>query len=213
MSTNNSPVTARRWALRYAALALTAAAFLSSCSKDRPETPAPAVDAAARTADVSVVPRAPYAIPDTLKAPAGAPLLASVFGQGVQIYEVRALAADPNRFEWAFVASEATLYGTDNFVVGRHYGGPTWESNDRSTVVGRVLVRRDAPYRLFNIPWLLLASRANTGTGIFSRVAYVQRLNTWGGQAPPAVTATRATLGRQVRIPYTSTYLFYGAVQ
>lgn len=206
-TTFRRPIVATHYLRLLPLLALTA---LLACSRDKQEAPAPTT-AATATADATALTLSPrYAIPDTLQAPAPAVLLASFFATGVQIYEVRATAANPNVFEWAFVAPEATLYGADNFVVGRHYAGPTWESNDGSTVVGRVISRLDAPVSTFNIPWLLLASRANTGAGFFSRVTYVQRLNTKGGQSPPAQTATRATLGRQARIPYASTYFFYG---
>lgn len=193
------------------AFVLAAAATLAACSKDKQESPKPVTNATATSADSSVLSPGPlYTIPDTLKAPTNAVLLASFFAAGVQIYEVRATAADPNRYEWAFVAPEATLYGADYLVVGRHYAGPTWESNDGSTVVGRVISRRDAPRSTTDIPWLLLTNRTNTGTGIFSRVSYVQRLNTHGGQAPAARTAVKATLGTRVRIPYVATYTFYG---
>ena len=194
-------------------LLLGAAGLLPACSSDKQENPAPVgTTTASGTEDISILGLRPrYVIPDTLQAPAGTVLLASLFATGVQIYEVRARAANPNQFEWAFVAPEATLYGADQFVVGQHYAGPTWESNDGSTVVGRLVASQPAPASAFSIPWLLLTSRLNTGDGVFSRVAYVQRLNTRGGQAPPAQTATRATLGRRARIPYTSTYLFYAS--
>lgn len=200
-----------RWAVARAFVLALAATTLAACSKDRQENPRPVTDATTASADSFLSSLGPfYPIPDTLKAPANAVLLASLFAAGVQVYEVRATAANPDQYEWAFVAPEATLYGADHFVVGSHYAGPTWESNDGSTVVGRVIARQDAPRSTRDIPWLLLASRATTGTGIFNGVSYVQRLNTRGGQAPAARTATKATLGVRARIPYVATYTFYG---
>ena len=69
--------------------------------------------------------------------------------------------------------------------VSLHFGGPTWQSNSGSKVVGKLLqacpaLDPDA------IPWLLLASvpELTEGPGIFDRVTFIQRVNTVGGNAP-----------------------------
>ena len=99
------------------------------------------------------------------------------FGVGVQIYQW-------NGSSWVFVAPEAVLYANagDDGVVGIHFGGPTWQSNSGSKVVGTVLQfctpDPDA------IPWLLLKAVSSEGPGIFDGVTYIQRLNTVGGKAP-----------------------------
>lgn len=51
---------------------------------------------------------------------------------GVQIYRW-------NGTSWDLVAPDATLYAESGYYgkVARHYGGPTWESNSGSKVVGR----------------------------------------------------------------------------
>ncbi|HJZ80880.1 MAG TPA: DUF3455 domain-containing protein, partial [Pyrinomonadaceae bacterium] len=56
------------------------------------------------------------------------------------------------------------------------------------------------------IPWLLLEAVSTSGPGIFSRVTYIQRLNTTGGLAPgvPGLIA-----GETAEVPYTAQYFFY----
>ena len=60
-----------------------------------------------------------------------------------------------------------------------------------------------------SIPWLLLEATASDGPGIFSRVTYIQRVNTVGGLAP----STPGTVVGEVReIPYMAEYFFYRAL-
>ena len=58
------------------------------------------------------------------------------------------------------------------------------------------------------IQWLLLMATSNTGTGVFSDVTFVQRLNTAGGPAP-ATGCDSTTTGTDVRIPYSADYYFF----
>jgi Protein of unknown function (DUF3455) len=84
----------------------------------------------------------PVVVPQNL-APAANEKYAFVLpAKGVQIYECR-IAAD-GKAAWAFVAPEAELLDTSGKLVGKHYGGPTWESNDGSKTVGTVKQRADA---------------------------------------------------------------------
>jgi hypothetical protein len=125
---------------------------------------------------------------------------------GVQIYECRATKDDPSRFEWVFKAPEADLLDAAGKLVGRHYGGPTWEGADGSKVVGEVKAK-DTSFSTGSIPWLLLGAKDTSGVGLFSSVKSIQRLNTTGGAAP--AEATPAQAGREARVPYTATYAFY----
>jgi hypothetical protein len=136
-----------------------------------------------------------------LQVPEGNKVAFHVYAEGVQIYVW-------NSTNWAFVAPEAVLSADAGFkgVVGTHYGGPTWESNSGSKVVGAVLERctpdPDA------IPWLLLEAASTEGPGIFQQVTYIQRVNTVGGLAP---TDPGDFVGEEARVPYTTEYLFYRA--
>jgi hypothetical protein len=58
------------------------------------------------------------------------------------------------------------------------------------------------------VPWLLLRATSTTGTGVFSNVTYVQRLNTTGGVAP-ATGCDASTSGMDTSVAYTADYLFY----
>jgi Protein of unknown function (DUF3455) len=91
--------------------------------------------------------------------------------------------------------------------IGRHYGGPTWEANDGSKVVGEVQERADAP-RPGAVPWLLLKARSNQGEGTFKGVTYIQRVDTEGGTAPTDGCDAQHS-GAEVRVDYKAAYYFY----
>jgi hypothetical protein len=150
-------------------------------------------------------------IPPNLKVPAGNELFSRVYAKGFQIYRCTQDKSDSNHFSWVFIAPAADLYTHAKYThpVGKHYAGPTWESTDGSKVVGVKLQQADAPDPNA-IPWLLLRSASTTGSGIFTTVTFIQRLNTTGGKVPSAM-ADRAHLGQEVQVPYTAEYLFYRA--
>jgi len=76
-------------------------------------------------------------VPENLRAPAGQVLALEAQATGVQIYECNANRTDPSKFEWIFKAPEADLFDNAGRRIGKHYAGPTWESNDESKVQGR----------------------------------------------------------------------------
>src|SRR4051812_28470869 len=100
-----------------------------------------------------------------LQAPAGSKVAFHAFGVGVQIYRWSGTG-------WAFVAPEAVLYANagDDAEIGIHFGGPTWQSNSGSKVVGARI--RDCTPDPIAIPWLLLGAASAEGPGIFGRVTY-----------------------------------------
>jgi hypothetical protein len=69
----------------------------------------------------------PY--PDSLQVPEGNKFLLQTFAKGVQIYQVKRSATDPNVFSWVNIAPLATLYARPDFVnpVINHFAGPSWE--------------------------------------------------------------------------------------
>jgi hypothetical protein len=120
---------------------------------------------------------------------------------GVQIYRWSGAS-------WDFVAPEANLYADAGFrgKVGTHYAGPTWESNSGSQVVAS-RVNGCTPDSTA-IPWLLLKKVSTDGPGIFSRVTFIQRVNTTGGLRPEI---PGSIVGEEKRVPYTAEYYFYRA--
>jgi hypothetical protein len=147
--------------------------------------------------------------PGPLRVPADQALIKQLHATGVQIYECQPAKNDPSQFEWAFKAPEANLATKGGRIVGKHYAGPTWESNDGSRVVGEVIGNSPSPTPN-SIAWLLLKAKATAGNGLFTHVQFIQRLNTVGGSVPVA-GCRREQAGQQLRAAYTADYVFYGA--
>jgi len=143
------------------------------------------------------------ALPPSLTVPAGNELAFALEAEGVQIYTCAASAAS---FGWAFQAPEAKLSEASGPAAGTHYAGPTWESTDGSKVVGAKL--EAATPDAAAIPWLLLRAASHAGSGRMEQVTFVQRIRTWGGNAPQrGCDATHA--GEVARVPYRAVYCFY----
>jgi Protein of unknown function (DUF3455) len=163
------------------------------------------VVAGCTTPKVATIP----SVPDNLRAPATEVVSLETEATGVQIYECNARKDEPARFEWIFKALEADLYDGAGNKIGKHYAGPTWESNDGSKVVGEVKARDNGPDPSA-IPWLLLSAKSTSGTGVFGKTKSIQRVRTVGGQAPiEACSQTQA--GKTARVGYKATYYFYVA--
>jgi hypothetical protein len=144
----------------------------------------------------------PSQIPDALKAPAGVVLKQKLSAKGVQIYQCQGA-------EWKFLGPQAQLFDATGRQVASHYAGPTWEAADGSAVVGDIKAHEDAA-EPGAIAWLLLSAKSTRGSGVFSQVQNIQRLQTVGGKAPTA--ACDAGNANQVeRVPYTAIYYFYVA--
>jgi hypothetical protein len=128
-----------------------------------------------------------------------------VYARGVQIYRWNIVTA-----KWDFVAPVASLFAEENYFgeVGIHYVGPTWESKSGSKVEGRRVTGTGCTPDPNSIPWLLLSKFRTEGSGIFSSVTFIQRVNTTGGNAPADPGAYD---GEVKEIPYTAEYYFYRA--
>jgi hypothetical protein len=145
--------------------------------------------------------RAPE-VPATIAVPEGQKVHFYGFALGVQIYTW-------NGTNWGSSVPEAVLFDNAGNVVATHFGGPTWESNSGSQVVGSlpplaVVVDPTA------IPWLRLAtvpSRTH-GPGIFAEITFIHRVNTVGGKAP---SEAGTFVGQVARVPYAADYYFYRA--
>jgi hypothetical protein len=125
---------------------------------------------------------------------------------GVQIYSCNATATG---FGWGLVAPRANLYDDKGKLIATHFGGPTWQANDGSRVVGQRVDQAPADNA---IPWLLL-SAASTSAGPdgdrLAHTTFIQRIATTGGLAPAAGECNSATAGDIREIPYTADYYFW----
>jgi hypothetical protein len=130
-------------------------------------------------------------------------------GAGVQIYQCRAAKDDAGRFEWQLKVPEADLFNPAGVKIGKHYGGPTWEANDGSKVIGELVARVDSTDPNA-IAWLLLRAKSTSGAGIFGGVRFIQRLHTVGGNAS-SEGCNPTSAGVESRVAYTADYWFYAA--
>jgi hypothetical protein len=141
--------------------------------------------------------------PDILYVPAGNVLLLRGYGIGVQKY-----TCPVNPVSQA-VPHAILLAGDENKgdLVAIHFGGPTWQALDGSSVVGDAANAKHFPAPdAEGVDWLLLPAKATSGYGLFSRVTYIQRLYTDGGKPPASCNLNQI----EVLVEYSAQYLFYG---
>ncbi len=157
-------------------------------------------------------------IPPALAVPAGATLAVQYHGSGVQIYTctpsggaggAAGSGADAGAisYSWVLKGPDAKLYDASGAQVGTHTIGPAWNSSDGSIVNGTKVEQVNST-AAGAIPWLLLRASSTSGTGVFSNVTYVQRLNTNGGAAP-ATGCSASTSEMDTSVSYTADYYFY----
>ena len=146
----------------------------------------------------------PAGVPTTLAPDADQTIKASVTGVGVQIYMCNATATG---FAWTFVAPQANLLDDCDKLIGTHFIGPTWQSNDGSSVVAAKAA--GATVDASAVPWLWLKATSHGATsGRFSDVTQIQRLSTVGGIVP-STTCDATKLGSIAQVPYTAQYVLY----
>jgi hypothetical protein len=98
------------------------------------------------------------------------------------------------------VAALFTLRGQPT---GIHGAGPFWQSFDGSKVIGTAVesdTERPGPA---NIAWLKVEKKTVEGTGVFSNVTFIQRIDTKGGVAPKTCGAPTVSVG------YSTNYVFW----
>jgi uncharacterized protein DUF3455 len=133
-------------------------------------------------------------------------------GAGVQVYD-----CNPDTGAFKFREPQADLYDLQTLTQrGIHFVGPEpktaqWADADGS----RVVVRVDSPASAAvdapppadptkDIKWLKVEAFQTFGTGVFSEVAFIQRVLTYGGQPPPSCNNHTT-----VSLPYTTLYIFW----
>lgn len=145
-----------------------------------------------------------------------APLFAAS-AKGERVYISQARPDKSGKFEWVLRDSTAILvdetgtrpthgFGGRGEVIGKHQG-QVWEMWDGSRVVVD-LMESLIDSKQGGLPWLLLKVGKSDGQGLLDQVTFIQQLNTQGG-LPPQQEATKANVGKEVRVPYSATYVFY----
>jgi Protein of unknown function (DUF3455) len=178
----------RRFARRFLAGLVTLAAVLPLAAAAQAQAQAPAS-------------------PNSLLPPPGNHPYLVGHGSGVQIYRC---STTTNGFAWTFVAPRADLTDNQGQVIIKHFGGPSWQANDGSKVVGSVVSSLTVSPTA--VPWVLLSATttpAPDGGGLLADTTFVQRLFTVGGVAPAASTCTAANVGATAEVPYTAEYVFW----
>lgn len=149
-------------------------------------------------------PGLPPVLPPALQVTSEETWFDTLSARGVQIYECRDNGGRP---DWALIAPDADLFESNGRLFGHHGAGPTWQAQDGSLVVGKVLARADAPVA-GAVPWLLLETHSSDRKGALAAVTRIRRVNTAGGVAPRAGCDARS-FGQQLRVPYTADYVLF----
>lgn len=147
---------------------------------------------------------ADVSIPEQIKPPSGNSPVLTVHAKGDQIYKC---SLKGGAYAWQLQAPDAILYDAQGQVVGSHYSGPIWEYKEGSRVVGRVVSKIDITPDS-SISWLLVEVVAHKGSGLFSDVNFINRINTHGGLKPLSGCDSNH-LGGEKRVAYTADYIFY----
>lgn len=138
-------------------------------------------------------------LPAAIAAP-GETVVLATRAEGAQVYECK--AGTDGKLSWAIREPIATLMANGK-TVGRHFAGPSWENADGSAVTGKAI--GNAPGATPNdIPWLKLEVISHRGSGTFSGVTTVQRINTQGGHLAGACDKAGTTKSA----PYSAEYVF-----
>lgn len=176
-------------------------------------------------------PHCPAVTPSAVSPPVGMTIRAAMAARGVQAYVCAALAGG-GAPAWTLKGPHAVLSdGSDTDAI--HFSGPapvsppaaapaapapagtppapamapTWQALDGSRLTGAKAASAPAPDGK-SIPWLLLRATPGKGAGLFSDVAWIQRLDTVGGAAP-ATGCDAAHLNAELLVPYRADYFFY----
>ncbi len=126
--------------------------------------------------------------------------------QGAQLFRCERLGVGGQlAYGWIYRQPEADLFDAAGRFVGSHGANFTFEHNDGSVLVGRV-VGHDEAARAEDLPWLLLATRAH-GQGALARIDYVQRVNTRGGMPPDRCDPNEQN--QLLRVSFSADFIFY----
>ena len=179
--------------------------------------------ATAVTASILISSGAAAAAPDATATTAGAPnsgvtpngnvpapiqvdetqfkIVASLRGVGKQIYD-----CNEGGTGYTFREPAAGLFTSRGLPAAIHGKGPFWTNFDGSRVDGSAPVSAPSPDPAKNVPWLkLVGTPTPHTTGVFSNVAFIQRIDTRGGVAPTGTCTPFTTTA----VDYTADYVFW----
>lgn len=142
-----------------------------------------------------------------LRVPGDSALIKRVAAKGDQVYTVKPAAA--GGFEWSAATPDAKLFDESGAQVGTHGKGPRWTLSDGGTILGQLPPVQSITVDRSAIPWLQLEAKAGSAAGSLKNVTVIQRVKTTGG-LPPREALDAAHVGKELRVPYTADYLFYG---
>ena len=112
-------------------------------------------------------------------------------------------------YEWTLKGPRATLFDQAHRKIGIHFGGPTWELNDGSKVVGaQPPKQRVGASNAQDIAWLLLEAKSHERVGLLDSVTNIMRVDTAGGIAPAKPPTYKDQV---VQVKYRATYIFLAA--
>lgn len=148
-------------------------------------------------------------VPDQIAAPSTEDVVLVTHASGSQIYTC---TGTNGKYAWVLKGPEADLKDQQGAVIGHHVAGPTWKDGDGSEVTGKATAKINSP-DASSIPWLLVTATGHSGEGILSHVTSIQRINTNGGQPPPATACNAAQQNVEIKSSYTADYYFYAPVQ
>jgi Protein of unknown function (DUF3455) len=147
-------------------------------------------------------------VPDKLSPPATEKLILQAHATGDQIYVCQ--PGTDQKLAWTLKAPDAQLFDGQSKLIAKHLAGPTWKHNDGSEVVGKASARLDSP-EANAVPWLLVTAISHSGDGVFSKVTFIQRLHTKGGQPPPS-GCDDAHRNAETKSAYSADYYFYAPI-
>ena len=169
----------------------------------------------------------PPPVPSAIQVPAGSK--AFLVGHAVGTQQYICLPSGPS-VAWTLFGPQATLFNDNTKQIITHFLSPnpdeegmpraTWQhSNDTSAVWARAIASSSDPDIVEDgaIPWLLLEvvgdQQGPTGGTRLTRTAFIQRLNTLGGTAPPNGCSASTDIGMRALVPYEADYFFYKSIR
>ena len=177
-----------------AAAAVTASmVMVSAADAATPDTTAAGAQSVGVTPDANV--------PEPVRVGPGFKIVASLRGVGKQIY-------DCNGTTYTFREPAAGLFTSRGVPAAIHGKGPFWTNFDGSRVDGKPTTPSPSSVQpdLKSVPWLKLVGTPTGASGVFSKVAFIQRIDTRGGLAPATCTGTST-----IAVDYTANYVFWAA--